>query len=93
MSLGCLGQTPAQEKVGSQINLADFANGVHSQRFPNLPAGLLVRGDPGVPAGLVNSNWKLLDPRWAWPWMSLVTGAPAFAPVRHLSRSALRQNV
>ena len=55
-------------KVGSQINLADFANGVHSQRFPNLPAGLLVRGDPGVPAGLVNSNWKLLDPRVGLAW-------------------------
>jgi hypothetical protein len=55
-------------KVGSQINLADFASGTHSTRFPNLPAGMLVRGDPGVKDGLVNSNWKLLDPRVGLAW-------------------------
>ncbi len=55
-------------EIGSQINLTAFANGVHSERFPNLPAGLLVRGDPGVPAGLVNSNWNLIDPRVGVAW-------------------------
>ena len=54
--------------IGSQINLADFAAGVHSTRFPNLPAGFLVRGDPGVPNGLAASNWSLLDPRLGLAW-------------------------
>jgi hypothetical protein len=55
-------------QIGSQINLADFANGVQSTRFPNLPAGLLVRGDRGVPDGLAPSNWKLFDPRVGVAW-------------------------
>ncbi len=55
-------------KIGSQLNVADFADGVHSARFPNLPAGLLVRGDQGVPNGLAPSNWKLLDPRVGLAW-------------------------
>lgn len=55
-------------KVGSQLNVADFANGTHSTRFPNLPPGLLVVGDPGVPNGLAPSDWKLFDPRVGFAW-------------------------
>ena len=55
-------------KIGGQINLADFAAGVHSNRYPNLPPGFLVRGDPGVPSGLAQSDWKLIDPRVGLAW-------------------------
>jgi hypothetical protein len=55
-------------KIGGQINLAAFNAGVHSTRYPNLPAGFLVRGDPGVQAGLVQTDWKLLDPRVGLAW-------------------------
>jgi len=55
-------------KIGGQINLADYANNVHSTRYPGLPAGFLVRGDPGVPNGLSQSDMKLLDPRIGLAW-------------------------
>ncbi len=55
-------------KIGGQINIADYNAGIHSTRYPNLPAGFLVRGDPGVPNGLAPNNWKLLDPRVGLAW-------------------------
>lgn len=55
-------------KVGGQINLKAMAANVHSVRYPNLPAGFLVRGDPGVPDGLAASDWKLFDPRIGFAW-------------------------
>jgi hypothetical protein len=55
-------------KIGGQINLADYANGVHSERYPGLPAGFLVRGDPGVPSGLSQADMKLFDPRVGLAW-------------------------
>jgi hypothetical protein len=58
----------SEGKIGSQLNVADFAAGVHSTRFPNLPAGFLVRGDRGVPNGLAPSDWQLLDPRVGLAW-------------------------
>ncbi len=61
-------------KIGSQLNLADFNGGIHSARFPNLPPGLLVRGDRGVPNGLAPSDWKLFDPRVGVEWDVLGDG-------------------
>lgn len=55
-------------KIGGQINLAAYNAGVHSTRYPNLPAGFLVRGDAGVPDGLSQSDWKLIDPRVGVAW-------------------------
>ena len=55
-------------KIGGQINLANFASGVHSTRYPNLPAGFMVRGDPGVASGVVHPGWNLLDPRIGVAW-------------------------
>ncbi|MGO8718167.1 MAG: carboxypeptidase regulatory-like domain-containing protein [Acidobacteriaceae bacterium] len=55
-------------KIGGQINLAAYAAGIHSTRYPNLPAGFLVRGDPGVPSGLSPTDWKLIDPRIGFAW-------------------------
>lgn len=55
-------------KIGGQINLTDYANNVHSTRYPGLPAGFLVRGDAGVPNGLSQDDMKLLDPRVGLAW-------------------------
>lgn len=55
-------------KEGSVFSPAAFAAGVHSTRYPNLPPGYLLPGDPGIPSGLVNSDWKLLDPRVGLAW-------------------------
>jgi len=55
-------------KIGGQINLAAYAAGIHSSRYPNLPPGFLVRGDPGVPSGLASPDWKLIDPRVGVAW-------------------------
>ena len=40
-----------------------YAANVHSAAYPTLPAGLLLAGDPGVPARVVDSNYHLFDPR------------------------------
>ncbi len=55
-------------KIGGQINMTDYANGVHSTRYPGLPAGFLVRGDQGVPNGLSQPDMKLVDPRVGLAW-------------------------
>jgi hypothetical protein len=55
-------------QMGMVINPADYAAGIKSTKYPNLPAGFLVRGDPGVPNTLVPSDWKLLDPRIGFAW-------------------------
>jgi len=55
-------------KIGGQINMTDYANNVHSTRYPGLPAGFLVRGDPGVPNGLSPDDMKVIDPRVGFAW-------------------------
>jgi hypothetical protein len=42
---------------------ATFVNGYQSIKFPNAPAGEAFVGDPGVPRGLVPSNYNNLSPR------------------------------
>jgi hypothetical protein len=54
--------------LGNIIDEQTLAAGVKSSRFPNLPPGYLVRGDPGVPSTLVASDWKLFDPRMGLAW-------------------------
>lgn len=54
--------------VGMTIDQAAYAAGIKSTVYPNLPPGFLVRGDPGVPSTLVNSDWKLFDPRIGFAW-------------------------
>jgi hypothetical protein len=54
------------DKPARQISLFDadaYRAGTHSQRFPNLPAGVLSGGDPGVPDTVVPSNYSIFDPR------------------------------
>jgi hypothetical protein len=55
-------------KVGMVVDQAAFAAGTVSTRYPNLPPGYLVHGDPGVPDGLAHSDWKLFDPRVGLAW-------------------------
>lgn len=53
---------------GTVVNQADILAGVHSTRYPNLPPGLLAQGDPGVPSGLAQNDWKLFEPRVGLAW-------------------------
>jgi outer membrane receptor protein involved in Fe transport len=47
----------------SLINSSAFAADAHSQVYPNAPPGLLFLGDPGVPRGGTNSDYKNFSPR------------------------------
>jgi len=42
---------------------AAYAANIHSTQYPTLPAGLLLAGDPGVPSRVVNSYYRIFDPR------------------------------
>lgn len=42
---------------------AAFNAGIHSKLYPNLPPGLLVQGDPGVPSRVQDTFYGLFDPR------------------------------
>jgi len=47
----------------AQFNDASYRAGTRSTRYPNLPPGQLVGGDPGVPNSAMNSAYGVLDPR------------------------------
>jgi hypothetical protein len=47
---------------------AAYAANIHSSRYPTLPPGLLLAGDPGVPSRVVNSNYAIFDPRVGFAW-------------------------
>ncbi len=49
-----------QSSIFSQ---AAFNDGTHSTLHPNLPPGLLVAGDPGVPLSGYSSHYNIFDPR------------------------------
>jgi len=40
-----------------------FSEGIHSTRYPNLPSGLLMAGDPGIPDTGIPSHYPVFDPR------------------------------
>jgi hypothetical protein len=46
-----------------QNNTGTFIPYVQSTRFPTAPLGLLTSGDPGIPDGIVESNWHNFVPR------------------------------
>ena len=46
-----------------QNNFGTFRPGVQSTRFPTAPVGLLTAGDPGVPDGIVKTQYKDFSPR------------------------------
>lgn len=47
----------------SQFDQAAYDAGRRSQRFPNLPKGVLAGGDPGVPDTVVPAQYGIFDPR------------------------------
>lgn len=51
-----------------QDKLAAFFPGHQSTRFTNAPPGLVYGGDPGVPKGGWNSDWKAFEPRVSIAW-------------------------
>jgi hypothetical protein len=55
---------------GNQFNLSNFVNNIHSQEYPDAPAGLVFGHDPGNSNGCAFSNKHLLDtsPRIGLVW-------------------------
>lgn len=47
----------------AEFSPADAAAGIHSIIYDNAPPGILYYGDPGVPKGGANSDWKDFAPR------------------------------
>ena len=56
---------PATENK-NRVNL--FVPGAQSKIIPNAPAGLLYPGDPGVPAGLIQTQKTAFAPRVGFAW-------------------------
>ncbi len=51
-----------------QNKLPFFSPGEQSIRYPNAPTGLVYAGDPGVPQGGWNTDWKAIEPRLSIAW-------------------------
>jgi hypothetical protein len=45
-----------------------YVPGLHSERFPNAPAGYLYAGDNGCPSGGSKSHWTLFAPRFGFAY-------------------------
>ena len=54
--------------------LSLFEPGKQSQVIPNAPTGLLYPGDPGVPTGLIPTDYKAFAPRFGIAWDPTGTG-------------------
>jgi len=57
---------PLQETTGNKLatfSWPAYDAGIHSQRFPLAPPGLLYGGDPGVPDTIVSSSYHIFAPR------------------------------
>ncbi len=52
----------------STFDQAAYLAGKRSQRFTNLPPGVLVGGDPGIPLAGVPSAYHIFDPRFGIAW-------------------------
>ena len=63
MLTGGVRWTPYLPYTDSKNRLPCFRPGKQSVRYPNAPLGLLFAGDPGCPAGTVNSSWGVFAPR------------------------------
>ena len=51
-----------------QNNFGTFVPNVQSKRFPTAPLGLLTAGDPGVPDGIVETQYKDFSPRFGFAY-------------------------
>jgi len=57
---------PFRDTIASQthqFSQSAFFAGTRSSKYPNLPPGLLVGGDPGVPDSGIHRRYDLFDPR------------------------------
>lgn len=57
---------PVFESAYQQEGIFSYAlynQGVRSKLYPNLPPGLLVSGDPGIPKNTINSDYSIFNPR------------------------------
>jgi hypothetical protein len=57
---------PVDESTFHQAGIFSYSAynaGTRSTLYPNLPPGLLVQGDPGVPSKVINANYHVFDPR------------------------------
>ena len=59
---------PWANKVGSmqEFSASAYAANTHTSQFVNLPAGMLLTGDPGVPKNGVNSKYAQFMPRFGF---------------------------
>jgi Carboxypeptidase regulatory-like domain len=48
---------------GTSFSMANFTSGAPSTVFPNAPAGLVFKGDRGVPRGFFNAHYDHFEPR------------------------------
>ena len=55
--------TDMPNALATQFDQNAYRSGIRSNRYPNLPAGMLVGGDPGIPRSVVNSSFAVFDPR------------------------------
>jgi len=55
--------TDTPHALASLFDDRAYAAGTRSTRFPNLPKGMLIGGDPGVPKSVVHSSYAIFDPR------------------------------
>ncbi len=60
-----------------QRNFGTFVPGVRSTRFPNAPLGLLTAGDPGIPDGIVKTQYTAFSPRVGFAYDVFGTGKTA----------------
>lgn len=62
----------------TQRRIAVFEPGVQSQVSPTAMLGQLFPGDPGVPAGGVDTNYNHFSPRLGFAWSPFATGRTVF---------------
>jgi hypothetical protein len=53
---------------GNSFDPAAFTANIHSQVFPNAPAGLFFYGDNGIPKAFTGNRWTNLEPRVGIAW-------------------------
>lgn len=60
-----------------QNNFSTFMPNVQSKRFPTAPLGLLTAGDPGVPDGVIPTQWRNFAPRVGFAYDVFGNGSTA----------------